>query len=133
MWKNILIAFGLLDLYSLIRTYKLGIKLLDNFEHVPILNSLEILLIVSLLVSGVLSIMRKKSALVIYYFQIPLRIIFMILTFGFLIKLFGFQYDSVGYKIMVIIASLLELVRLTYSIMIHKKEFKTKKCLPITS
>ena len=54
----------------------------------------------------------------------------MILTFGFLIKLFGFQYDSVGYKIMVIIASLLELVRLTYSIMIHKKDLKLKNACP---
>lgn len=124
MRKNILIAFGLLDLYAFIRTYKVGLKLLDNFEYFPIMNSLEILLIVSLVASGVLSIMRKKSALIIYYFQIPLRLTFVILSFGFLINLFGFQYNSIEYKVLIILTSLLEIARLTFTIMIHKREFK---------
>jgi len=124
MRKNVLIAFGLLDLYAFIRTYKVGLKLLDNFEHFPIMNSLEILLIVSLVASGVLSIMRKKSALIIYYFQIPLRLTFVILSFGFLINLFGFQYNSIEYKVLIILTSLLEIARLTFTIMIHKREFK---------
>ncbi len=125
MTKHILIVFGLLDLYSFARMYKFGIKMFDNIEHFPIMSILEILLIVSLIASGALSILRKKFSLIIYYVQIPLRIAFMILTFGFLLKLFGLQYDSVGYKILVGITFLLEIARLAFSIMIHKRKFKS--------
>lgn len=98
--------------------------MLDNIEHFPIMSILEILLIISLIGSGVLSILRKKISLIIYYTQIPLRLAFMILTFGFLFKLFGLQYDSIGYKILVGLTFLLEIARLTFSIMIHKRKFK---------
>jgi hypothetical protein len=124
MKKNLLIAFGLLDLYSFVRTYKIGISMFDNIEHFPIMSILEIILIVSLIASGVLSILRKKISLIIYYAQIPLRLAFMILTFGFLLRVFGLQYDSIGYKILVGITLLLEIARLTFSIMIHKRIFK---------
>ena len=124
MIKNILIVFGLLDLYSFVRLYKFGIKMFDNIEHFPIMTILEILLIVSLIASGIFSILRKKISLIIYYVQIPLRLAFMILTFGFLLKLFGLQYDSVGYKILVGFTFLLEIARLTFTIMIHKRKFR---------
>jgi len=81
------------------------------------------LLIMSLVVSGVLSIMRKKISLIVYYFQFPLRITFVILTFGFLFKIFGFQYDTVGYQILLGVTVLLEITRLVITIKIHKKEF----------
>ena len=123
MNKNLLIVFGLIDLVSFIQTYKLGVSILDSIEHFPIMSILEILLIISLIASGVLSIMRKKISLIIYYFQIPLRIAFMILTFGFVLKIFGLQYDSVGYKVIVGITFLLELARLIFTIMIHKRKF----------
>ena len=87
------------------------------------MNSLEILLILSFMVSGVLSIMRKKIALVLYYFQMPLRLTFVILTFGFLINIFGFQFNSIGFKVMFILTSLLEIARLIFTIMLHKREF----------
>jgi hypothetical protein len=124
MSRIVLLIFGLLDLFSFVRTYKIGISMLDNIEHFPIMSILEILLIISLIGSGVLSILRKKISLIIYYTQIPLRLAFMILTFGFLFKLFGLQYDSIGYKILVGLTFLLEIARLTFSIMIHKRKFK---------
>lgn len=125
MSRIIMLMFGVLDLFSFIRTYEIGISMLDNIEHFPIMSILEILLIISLVASGVLSILRKKISLIIYYAQIPLRLAFMILTFGFLLKLFGLQYDSIGYKILVGITYLLEIARLTYTIMIHRRKFKT--------
>lgn len=125
MMNNLLIVFGLLDLFSFVRTYKIGINMFDNIEHFPIMSILEILLITSLIASGILSILRRKISLIIYYIQVPLRLAFMILTFGFLLKLFGLQYDSVGYKILVGITFLLEIARLTYTIMIHKRKFKS--------
>ena len=84
MKKNLSIVFGLLDLFSFVRTYKIGISMIDNIEHFPIMSILEILLIASLIASGILSILRSKISMIIYYAQIPLRLAFMILTFGFL-------------------------------------------------
>jgi hypothetical protein len=123
MKNNVLIILGLLDLFSFSQTYKVGLILLDNFKYFPLMNSLEILLILSFMVSGVLSIMRKKIALVLYYFQMPLRLTFVILTFGFLINIFGFQFNSIGSKVMFILTFLLEIARLIFTIMIHKREF----------
>ena len=123
MTKKTLILFGLLDLVTFVVTFKFLIKLIENIELISLLSIPEILLIVSLIASGVLSIMRKKTSLIIYYIQFPLRVTFMILTFGFIFKLLGFQYDSVGYRILVVITFLLEIIRLLITIMIHKKEY----------
>ena len=124
MKKNTLIVFGLLDLFSFVDTYKIGISMIDNIEHFPIMSILEILLIFSLIASGVLSILRKKISLIIYYVQFPLRLVYIILTFGFLLTLFGLQYDSIAYKILVGVVILLEIARLTFTIMIHKRKFR---------
>lgn len=123
MTKKILIAFGLLDLFSFAVTSKFVVKIIENFEYFSLISIPEMLLIMSLVVSGVLSIMRKKISLIVYYFQFPLKITFVILTFGFLFKIFGFQYDSVGYKILLGVTTLLEITRLVITIKIHKKEF----------
>lgn len=124
MKKNLLIAFGLLDLISFVLSYKIGINLLNSIGQIPILSILEILLIVSLIASGILSIMRKKISLIIYYVQFPLKLGFVILTFAFLFRLFGFQYDSNEYRILFWFIALLEIARLIFSIMIHKREFR---------
>jgi hypothetical protein len=126
MKKNLLIAFGLLDLISFVLSYKIGINLLNSIGQIPILSILEILLIVSLIASGILSIKRKKISLIIYYIQFPLKLGFVILTFAFLFRLFGFQYDSSEYRILLWFIALLEIARLVFSIMIHKREFRNK-------
>ena len=126
MKKNLLIAFGLLDLISFVLSYKIGINLLNSIGQIPILSILEILLIVSLIASGILSIMRKKISLIIYYIQFPLKLGFVILTFAFLFRLFGFQYYSNEYRILLWFIALLEIARLVFSIMIHKREFRNK-------
>ncbi|MCG6191440.1 hypothetical protein [Maribellus maritimus] len=126
MKKNLLIAFGLLDLISFLQSYKIGINMLNSIGQIPILSILEILLIVSLIASGIFSIMRKKISLIIYYIQFPLKLGFVILTFAFLFKLFGLQYNSNGYRILLWIIVLLEIARLIFSIMIHKREFRNK-------
>ena len=117
---------SLLHLFSFLRTYKIGLHLLNNFESIPIISMLEPLLILSLIASGILSILRKKASLIIYYIQMPLRFGFMIVSFGFILKLSGLEYNSIGYKILVGLALLLELARLAITILIHRKQFKNK-------
>jgi hypothetical protein len=126
MKKNLLIAFGLLDLISFILSFKIGINLLNSIGQIPILSTLEIILIVSLIASGIFSIMRKKISLIIYYIQFPLKLGFVILSFAFLFRLFGFQYDSIEYRFLLWFIALLEIARLIFSIMIHKREFRNK-------
>lgn len=126
MKKNLLIAFGFFDLISFVQSYRIGINMLNSIGQIPILSILEILLIVSLIASGIFSIMRKKISLIIYYIQFPLKLGFVILTFAFLFKLFGLQYNSSGYSILLWIIVLLEIARLIFSIMIHKREFRNK-------
>lgn len=124
MKKNILIAFGLLDILSFVLSYKIGVNMLNSIGQIPILSILEILLIVSLIVSGIFSIMRKKVSLIIYYFQFPFKLGFVILTFAFLLRLFEFQYNSNGYQILLWFIGLLEIARLIFTIMIHKRNFR---------
>lgn len=124
MKKNLLIAFGLLDILSFIQSYKIGVNMLNSIGHIPILSILEILLIVSLIASGIFSIMRKKVSLIIYYIQFPFKLGFVILTFAFLFRLFGFQYNSNEYQILLWFIGLLEIARLIFTIMIHKRKFK---------
>lgn len=126
MKKNLLIAFGLLDLISFVLSFKIGINLLNSIGQIPILSTLEIILIVSLIASGIFSIMRKKISLIIYYIQFPLKLGFVILSFAFLFRLFGFQYDSIEYRFLLWFIALLEIARLIFSIMIHKREFRNK-------
>ena len=60
MTKKTLILFGLLDLVSFVVTYKFVLKVIENIEPFSFLSIPEILLIVSLVASGILFIMRKK-------------------------------------------------------------------------
>lgn len=126
MKKNLLIAFGFLDLFSFIQSFKIGINMINSIEQIPIFSILEILLIISLIPSGIFSIMRKKISLIIYFIQFPLKLVFVILTFAFLFILFGFKYNSNEYTILLWLIVLLEIARLIFSIMIHKKEFRNK-------
>ncbi len=38
MKKNLLIAFGLLDILSFIQSYKIGVNMLNSIGHIPILS-----------------------------------------------------------------------------------------------
>ena len=98
--------------------------MLNSIGQILILSILEILLIVSLIATGILSIMRKKISLIIYYIQFPLKLGFVILTFAFLFRLFGFQYNSNEYRMLLWFIAFLEIARLIFTIMIHKREFK---------
>jgi hypothetical protein len=124
MKRNILIFLGVLDIISFVRTYSFGLKLIKDIASLNVLDILEVILIISLILSGTLSLLRKKMSLIVYYIQFPFRIGFMIFTFGFLLEIFGFRYDAVMYKVMVVLIIVLELLRLVYSIFIQIKYYK---------
>ena len=128
MNKYSLILFGFLDIVSFIRTYKLGLNLLNfsefGFDLPSIMIVLELILILSLPITGILLLLRKKAGLIVYYFQFPFRIGFLILSFGFILKTFKLPFNSTAYYIIFVIVTLLEIIRLYLSVITHKKTSK---------
>ena len=120
-----LILLGFLDIVSFWRTFDTSLFNFDSWNHImPILNAF---LVLTLLASGILLVMDKKLGIVIYYIQFPLRMLFLILTFGFVVSLTNLQIDTLGYKIALTLAMILELCRLIYSIWTYKNYFRPKK------
>lgn len=135
--KHSLIIFGILDIISSWRTYEAVLDVWDNVSVIfksdlefwnkimmvvlPVLNSILVLL---LLASGLLLILRRRIGVIIYYIEFPLRILFLKLTFGFILNLFELQFDSWSYIVLFAFVGLLELLRLAYSIWLQRTFFK---------
>jgi hypothetical protein len=129
MKKYGLLLCGFLDIVSFILTSKLGLKLLNfsnyRFDLSSVLSVLELMLILSLPITGILLLLRKKAGLILYYYQFPFRMGFLILSFGFLLKIFRQPFNTTAYNIILVIVILLEIIRLSFSIVTHKKINKT--------
>ncbi len=133
----ILITFGLLDILSFLRTYQMiqynwdsiffAINTNLTFWNrvfgiaIPILY---LTLILMLIASGLLLILRKKLGLIIYYLEFPLRLFFVTLTFGFLLRLLGLQMGTLTYKLVMTSIFTLEFGRLAFTIWTHKTHYK---------
>jgi hypothetical protein len=114
-----MIVFGLLDLLSFYRSAPNLIRALENF--VPSAIGLAwILLVVSLLASGPLNIVGNRFAYVIYYFQFPLKLAFLTLTFGFLFKIIQLQVGTLAYGMLTASVIALEATRLMLTIQRHR-------------
>lgn len=128
--KRLLILFGLLDIVTLVRSYRYIIPPTLTWTYYPLLAVGNIAMYVSLVFSAFFLIRQKKEGLWITYGQFPLRIAFVILSFGFLFELNRlFSRGSRTYMIIFWILIGLEVLRLIYIIIIHRKYFwnlKTK-------
>ncbi len=135
--KYVLMAFGLLDLFGFYRAYENGLNILLTglwgdlkmggltdiiFTAIMTLNSI---LVLSLILSGLLSLFKPRVSFLVYYFQFPLRLIFLTLTFGFILRLPGLQIDSWTYKFILAFVVGLEIFRLIFTITTKKKYFGT--------
>lgn len=122
--KNLLVAFGILDLFSFYNSYKKIPYVFDKHGQFSILNTILILTITSLLVTAILSILRNKTSIYAYYIQLPFRVLFFIFTVGFLLKFVQNQYPSETYYMIIGLIVFIELARLLITINIQKKFFK---------
>ncbi len=120
-YKYALIIFALLDGVSLLRSYQEVRYYFEFGTGYSEFSIFRLLIIASFAISAVLFILRKKEAFVLYYVQFSLRILFMMLSFGFLIELFGGLYGSTAYWTMIVLVFVLEIVRLIQTIIIHRK------------
>lgn len=126
---------GVLDLVSFFRYYRLGQGIWDvrgAFEYYDEMNLsdvlitfgipiLSVIMVLSLIASGVFLILGRKTGIVISYFQFPLRLMFLTLTFGFVLGFPGLRIDTLTYKTLLAFIAGLELIRLIFSIWVHRK------------
>jgi len=130
--RTILLAIGLLDLLSFYRSFYSiqgilkSITVLNTLSLVYLFQILVLGLVISLPISGLLTIMSKKSGLLIYYFQFPIKLAFVILTFGFVPKLFNLQIGSTVFNVTMGLVVGLEALRLGGTVYIHRTYFKSR-------
>ena len=119
--KKILIIFGILDLISLIKSYRFWIDFNINFEPAWI-KILITVFYISLLISAILLLKFNTKGLIINYIQFPIRISIFVMSFGFLVPLSRlFENYEIGIYVLSIICIILEITRLIISIYIHGK------------
>ena len=122
--KKLLVVFGILDIITVIKSYKNIFRLIFGTSEFHWISLVNILIYISLLVSGYYLIKQKKSGLWISYAQFPLRLLFAFFSFGFLVILNRFfNGQPIGVHILSGILLILEIGRLILSIIIHRKYY----------
>lgn len=123
--RSIFIFFGLLDLLAFYRAFPTLNRIFENYDVsalIPnVLPAITVLMIVSLLVSGPLTLADNRYGFVTYYIQFPFRLAFSILTFGFILKLFPMQLGTFNYGMLTATVFAFEATRLMLTIQYHKR------------
>ena len=122
--KKLFLLFGFLDIITLMRSYKYIIPSSRAWIDFPLITATSSLLYLSLIFSAYFLLRQKKMGPWITYFQFPFRMAFLVLSFGFLLittRLFNNQFEI--YRIMIWVLVGLEILRLIFSVFIHKKKF----------
>ncbi|RED91400.1 hypothetical protein C7460_1442 [Marinoscillum furvescens DSM 4134] len=119
--KRILLLFGICDIITFLNVANLLwhylTNMLSGFWLMSILTSSIIL---SLVATAYFNFTNPKLGIKIYYFQFPLRLAFVILTFGFLTYLNRITTNDISQQI-IFVAMALELFRLVVSILTHRQ------------
>ena len=121
MMKRLLILFGILDIVTILRSSKQIIAALKNLNDFPLLNLTLIISYSLFILSGYLLIRQHKGGIWLTYIQFPLRLSFLILSFGFLFSINSLIGGLIPYTILIWIAGGLEIIRLIIKILIHRK------------
>jgi len=125
--KRLLILFGVLDISTLIRLKDHALGSLNNLSEFSWGAIFEMLIYVSLVFSAYFLIRQSKIGCWLTYAQLPLRVAFYIPSFGFLIVFNKTLFNSPDNIVWLIIA--LEILRLFFTILIHRKLIMSRKVL----
>ncbi len=126
--KKLLTLFGILDALTLIRSYNIIIPLIRDLHYSPFFLGLNLLIYISLIFSSYFLVKQDKVGIWLTYGQFPLRLLYLILSFGFLSTLNQFlQFEDLGYRIFIGFLVGLDIVRLIITIQIHRKYFRISK------
>nr|MBC7613832.1 hypothetical protein [Pseudopedobacter sp.] len=128
--KWVLRFFGLLDLVGFIYSFDFALLQISALIGDQPQTGGEfftkivfILLWLSMLVSAAFLFVPKKAGIIIYYFQILPRLLFLILSFGFISYLSYFLKWNNPEKILMPIIIFFEMLRAYYSYKIQKEIF----------
>jgi uncharacterized membrane protein len=122
--KKLLHLFGILDIITLIRSHEHLIPGSTAWINYPLITIASSVLYASLIFSAYFLIRKHKAGLWLTYIQFPLRLAFLVLSFGFLLMAVRSFNDQPGtYSFMLWFVTGLEIVRLIITIVIHKKYF----------
>jgi len=123
--KKLLILFGILDLIAFIKSFQLISSLIETGKITYWTNIVLAILFLSLILSGTFQILSKKTGLWIYYCQFPFRLFYSAgFSFGFiLLSIDLFSDFKQIFLILSILCMTLECLRLTLTIMIHRKYY----------
>ena len=133
--RKISILLGFLEFSNIYFLIKLLIGLfrtikMNSVVEIPflwkLLPFLQILLITSIFVTGVLYFFNNITAFYIYFGQILLRFMFCMPSFGLLLKINILMKNSILYKILLCLCFIMELIRLIFTIIIIVKSRKNK-------
>ena len=120
--KRLLQIFGLLDIITLVRSYKHIIPQSTDWNEFPLTTIGNLLLYSSLVFSAYFLLTQKKAGLWVTYGQFPLRFAFVVFSFGFLFTMNRFfDNQSESYRIIFWVLAGLEILRLICTIHIHRK------------
>ena len=130
--KRLLQIFGLLDIITLVRSYKHIIPRTLDWSYFPLITIGSVLLYSSLLFSAYFLLTQRKAGLWLTYGQFPLRFAFVVFSFGFLFTLNRlFDNQSESHRIIFWILVVMEILRLVCTIQIHRKYFSSSKAAVI--
>jgi len=123
--KKLLILFGILDLIAFIKSFQLISSLIETGKITYLSNIVLASLFLSLVLSGIFLILSKKTGLWIYYCQFPFRLFY---SAGFSVGFILLSIDLFSdfkqiFLILSILCMTLECLRLTLTIMIHRKYY----------
>ena len=122
--KKLSPLFGILDIITLVRSYNHIIPSSTSWTEYPLLTIASSVLYASLIFSAYFLITKHKAGLWLTYLQFPLRMAFLVLSFGFLLLTANFFNDRLAiYSIMMWFVIGLEIVRLIITILIQKHFF----------
>lgn len=125
--KRLLILFGVLDIITLIRLKDHALSTLTSLSEFSWGAIFAMLIYVSLVFSAYFLIRQSKIGCWLTYAQLPLRIAFYIPSFGFLIVYNKAFFNSPDNIVWLMIA--LEILRLFFTILIHRKLIMSRKVL----
>ena len=130
--KRLLQIFGLLDIITLVKSYKHIIPRTTDWSEFPLITIGSVLLYTSLLFSAYFLLTQRKAGLWLTYGQFPLRFAFVVFSLGFLFTMNRlFDNHSESYRIIFWILVVLEILRLLCTIQIHRKYFSSSEAAAI--
>lgn len=128
--KWVLRFFALLDLVGFVYSFNFALIQLNALVSAQpqtggqfFTKIIFIMLWLSLIISAILLVIPKKAGIIVYYFQLLPRLLFLILSFGFISYLSYFFKWQDAEKFLMPIIIFAEMLRTYYSYRIQKEIF----------